>query len=51
LVGGIFAKQFAQEVPEAIKKLKSNFDIITGKGQENKVKTLEENYSNMSKKA
>ena len=42
LVAGIFTRQIANEVPEVLGKLKNNFDILTGKGQKNKIKTLEE---------
>ena len=41
VIGGIFAKQFAKEVPETIEKLKNGFGILTGKGQEKKVSELE----------
>ena len=41
-VAGIFTRQIANEVPEALGKLKSNFEILTGQGQKKKVAMLEQ---------
>ena len=42
MVAGIFTRQIANEVPEALGKLKSNFEILTGQGQKKKVAMLEQ---------
>ena len=45
LVSGIFARQFAKDMPAAISKLKDNFDIITGKAQKKKENDIQENIN------
>ena len=41
LVAGIFSRQIANEIPEAIGKLKNNFDILTGSAQKKKVADID----------
>ena len=41
LVAGIFSRQIANEIPEAIGKLKNNFDILTGAAQKKKVTDID----------
>ena len=42
VIGGIFAKQFSNEIPGVVEKLKNNFDILTGKAQAKKIKDVQD---------
>lgn len=40
IVGSIFLKQYAKEIPDALVNLKNNFEVITGKAEKNKIALL-----------
>lgn len=42
VIGGIFAKQFSNEIPGVVEKLKNNFDILIGKAQAKKIKDVQD---------
>ena len=43
LVGSIFLKNFAKEIPDAIASLTENFNVLTGKAQDEAIKMMQEN--------
>ena len=48
IVGGLFLKQYAKEIPSALVNLRNNIEVISGKAEKEKLKLLEQNAASMS---
>ena len=48
VVGGLFLKQYAKEIPTALNNLKNNIDVISGKSEKKKLKDLKDEHEMMS---
>ena len=49
VVGGLFLKQYAKEIPSALVNLRNNIEVISGKAEKEKLKLLEQNAASMSR--